>query len=82
MSQLNEYKHDDFEVVRTDNRFGGFEELRLKDQNATVSSYYHYLLLLINETYRTYASSASPFPQISPLNWTTCMLFCYHDLLL
>jgi len=35
MSDLHEYKHDDFEVVRTDNRFGGFEELRLKNQNAT-----------------------------------------------
>ena len=26
-----EYSHDDFDVVRTDARFGGFEELKLKD---------------------------------------------------
>lgn len=37
MSDLHTYEHDEFEVVRTDNRFGGFEELRHKDQNATVS---------------------------------------------
>ena len=31
-----EYSHDDFEVVRTDARFGGFEELKLKN-GSTVS---------------------------------------------
>ncbi|KIL67264.1 hypothetical protein M378DRAFT_159661 [Amanita muscaria Koide BX008] len=30
MSDLEKYNHDDFEVVRTDKRFGGFEELKLK----------------------------------------------------
>jgi hypothetical protein len=25
------YRHDDFDVVRTDKRFGGFEELNHKD---------------------------------------------------
>ena len=39
----DEYKHDDFEVVRTDKRFGGFEELKLKNKNATVSSNRLYL---------------------------------------
>jgi hypothetical protein len=45
MSDLHEHKHDDFEVVRTDNRFGGYEELRHKDQNARVGSLSFYLLL-------------------------------------
>ncbi|KZT64544.1 hypothetical protein DAEQUDRAFT_717868 [Daedalea quercina L-15889] len=31
-----EYSHDDFEVVRTDPRFGGFEELKLKDGSTQV----------------------------------------------
>jgi len=29
----DEYNHDDFVVVRADERFGGFEEVKLKDQN-------------------------------------------------
>ncbi|KAH9980506.1 hypothetical protein BJV74DRAFT_887802 [Russula compacta] len=31
----DEYKHDDFEVVRIDERYGTFEELKLKNKNAT-----------------------------------------------
>ncbi|KAI6014175.1 hypothetical protein EDC04DRAFT_2578949 [Pisolithus marmoratus] len=33
---LDEYQHDDFEVVRTDMRFGGFEELKLRNEDATL----------------------------------------------
>jgi phage terminase large subunit-like protein len=82
MSDLHEYKHDDFEVVRTDNRFGGFEELRLKNQNATVSSHCLDLLplgVLAEGAYRTHASSASLFLPINPLNLMICMSFCYDS---
>ncbi|KAI6110176.1 hypothetical protein EDD16DRAFT_1483638 [Pisolithus croceorrhizus] len=33
---LDEYQHDDFEVVRKDTRFGGFEELKLRREDTTV----------------------------------------------
>ncbi|KAI5984674.1 hypothetical protein EDD15DRAFT_2583315 [Pisolithus albus] len=36
---LDEYQHNDFEVVRKDTRFGGFEGLKLRKQDATVSSF-------------------------------------------
>ena len=35
---FDDYKHDDFDVVRTDQRYGGFEEVKLKNQNQTVGS--------------------------------------------
>ena len=71
-----------FEVVRTDNRFGGFEVLRHKGQNARVSSHCFYLSLLIEGTYRTHASSANPLPQIAPLNLMTCTVFLIVSLAL
>ncbi len=30
---MNEYNHDDFEVLRIVDRFGGYEELRHKNQD-------------------------------------------------
>jgi hypothetical protein len=82
MSDLHEHKHDDFEVVRTDNRFGGFEELRHKDHNARVSSHSLqdslYLLLIVETPYRTHASSANTLPRITPMNWMTCTSFHYY----
>ncbi|KAI5983900.1 hypothetical protein EDD15DRAFT_2375885 [Pisolithus albus] len=37
---LDEYQHDDFEVVRKDTRFGGFEELKLRKENATHTRFF------------------------------------------
>jgi hypothetical protein len=54
------YKHDDFEVVLTDNMFGSFEELRDKEQNDRVSSHSLDLLILIGIPYRTHSSSEIP----------------------
>ncbi|KAI5984671.1 hypothetical protein EDD15DRAFT_2583310 [Pisolithus albus] len=45
---LDEYQHDDFEVVRKDTRFGGFEELKLRKENATVSLF---LILSVSLTH-------------------------------
>jgi hypothetical protein len=77
-SDLQEYKHDDFEVVRTDQRFGGFEELQLKTSSATVSFHCLYFLLLIEGAYSTHTFSANPFHQKASPNSMTCASFCYN----
>ncbi|KAI6110178.1 hypothetical protein EV401DRAFT_1869782 [Pisolithus croceorrhizus] len=45
---LDEYQHDDFEVVRKDTRFGGFEELKLRRENATVIMFVSLISLKLN----------------------------------
>jgi hypothetical protein len=75
---LQEYKHDDFEVVRTDQRFGGFEELKLKTSDATVSSHCPHLILLIEGAHSTHAFSANPLHQKASLNLMTCMSFRFN----
>jgi len=77
---MSEYKHDEFKVVGTDNRFGGFEVLEHEDKNATVSSqaYCLDLLLLVEGSCRAHASSVNALPQITPLNLITCALFHYY----
>lgn len=37
---LDEYQHDDFEVVRKDTRFGGFEELKLRREDTTHTRFF------------------------------------------
>ncbi|KAI6134241.1 hypothetical protein EDD17DRAFT_1659331 [Pisolithus thermaeus] len=37
---LDEYQHDDFEVVREDTRFGGFEELKLRRENSAHTRFF------------------------------------------
>lgn len=36
LDELDELEHPDFEVVRTDDRYGGFEEVKLKDGRMSV----------------------------------------------
>lgn len=46
---FDNYKHDDFDVVRTDDRYGGFEELKLKNQNQNVRHLLSMLALTLAE---------------------------------
>ncbi|KAM6495386.1 hypothetical protein JOM56_008092 [Amanita muscaria] len=55
MSDLDKYNHDNFEVVRTDKRFGGFEELKLKNQDSTSA-----------ETGHERMDSTAPFIRCTP----------------
>jgi len=79
MSDLdNEYKHDDFEVVRRDERFGGFEEVKLKNQNDAlpVRTLRLWLIFEAEGAYSTRAFSANPLHQIVSSKLMTCM--CFH----
>jgi hypothetical protein len=40
---MADYNHKDFEVLRTDNRYGGFEVLRPKDGNTVRISFASYM---------------------------------------